>query len=151
MKPYELTYIISSEITSDQVLEESKNIESLIQNKKGIILKSEKPSPRILAYHIKKQGSGFLGVLEFQLEPEYLGELKEKLQKNGKIIRHMIIIKNPVKIQKERRTGKKSPISKNNQIMSEELQLVEPTKEKKINKKIELEEIEKELDEILNK
>src|SRR3989344_6081323 len=104
MKPYELTYIISSEITSEESEAVAKNIESLIQEKEGVILKSEKPSPRTLAYPIKKQASGFFGVLEFQLEPEHFGELKEKLQKNDKIIRHMLIIKNPTKIQKERRT-----------------------------------------------
>jgi len=103
MKTYELTYIVSSEITAEEVEAETKNIEFFIQDKKGIILKSEKPSPRTLAYPIKKQSSGFFSVLEFQLEPEHLGELKEKLQKDDKIIRHMLIIKDPVKIQKERR------------------------------------------------
>src|SRR3989344_7237700 len=126
MKSYELTYIISSGITSEQAEEESKNIESLIRNKEGIILKSEKPFPRTLAYPIKPQSSGFLGVLEFQLEPEYLGELKEKLQKDGKIIRHMVIIKNPVKIQKARRIRKK-PLT---------LEIVGAMKEKQKEKKI---------------
>jgi len=142
VKPYELTYIISSAITADQAQVKAKNIESLIQDKEGMILSSEKLSPMTLAYSIKKQGSGFLGVLEFQLEPEYLGQLREKLQKDDKIIRHMIIIKSPVKIQKERRIRKKSLISKNTKIM--------PKEEKKADKKVELKEIEKELDEILS-
>ncbi len=150
MKPYELTYIISSEITSGEADVESKKIESLIQSKEGIILKSEKPFPRTLSYPIKKQSSGFFGVLEFQLEPEHLGELKEKLQKDGKIIRHMIIIKNPAKIQKARRTRKKLLISKDNQTMSEGFPLAGVIKEKKTSKKVDLKEIEKELDEILS-
>ncbi|MBI2049940.1 MAG: 30S ribosomal protein S6 [Candidatus Staskawiczbacteria bacterium] len=135
MKPYELAYTISSAMADEQVLKESENIESFIQSKGGIILKSEKPYSKALAYTIKKQSSGFLGVLEFQLEPEGLEALKEKLQKNSKIIRHMIIVKNPVKIRKERRIKVKPIIFK----------------EEKTNKKVGLEEIEKELDEILNK
>lgn len=141
MKPYELTYIISSEITTEQAETEAKNIESFIQDKEGVILKSENPSPKTLAYPIKKQGSGFFAVLEFQLEPKELGKLKEKLQKNDKIIRHMLIIKNPEKIQKERRIRKKPLVSS---------PLVEAIKEEKTNKKVELREIEEKLEEILS-
>ncbi|MDO8623405.1 MAG: 30S ribosomal protein S6, partial [archaeon] len=63
MKPYQLTYIISPDITSEQAETESKNIESIVQDKKGVVLKSEKPSAKTLAYPIKKQSSGFFGVL----------------------------------------------------------------------------------------
>lgn len=147
MKPYELTYIISSEITAEEAEAEAKDIESLIQDKEGVILKFEKPSPRTLAYPIKKQGSGFFGVLEFQLEPEHLGELKEKIQKDGKIIRHMLIIKNPAKIQKERRT-KKKPLISSAPIGTIEEKAYSP--DRQINKKVELKEIEKKLDEILS-
>lgn len=153
MKTYELTYIISSEITAEEAGTEAKNIESFIQDKKGVILKSEKPSPKALSYPIKKQGSGFFVVLDFQLEPEYLGELKEKLQKDGKIIRHMLIIKNPVKIQKERRTRKKpliSPASIETKKEIEKDTSAEPEQEKKTNKKVELKEIEEKLEEILS-
>ncbi|MDO8486452.1 MAG: 30S ribosomal protein S6 [Candidatus Staskawiczbacteria bacterium] len=144
MKPYQLTYIISPDITSEQAQTESKNIESIVQDKKGVVLKSEKPSAKTLAYPIKKQSSGFFGVLEFQLEPEYISELNENIQKNNRIIRHMIVINNPAKVQKERRIRKKplmsSPFDK----------VAEETKERKTSKKVELKEIEKELDEILS-
>ena len=153
MKPYELTYIISSAITAGEAEAKAKDIESLVQNKEGIVLRSEKPSPRTLAYPIKKQASGFFGVLEFQLEPEHLGELKEKIQKDDKIIRHMILINNPVKIQKERRTRKKPLVSSpliGIMEKGEKIKDLSAHAGKKINKKVELEEIEKELDEILS-
>ena len=150
MKPYELTYIISSEMTSEQAELESKNIESFVKDKGGIVLKLEKISPKTLAYPIKKQSSGFFGVLEFQLEPEHIVELKEKIQKNNEIIRHMIIINNPAKIQKERRIRRKplttSPLSGYTEETKEEVK----EKDKKTSKKVELKEIEKELDEILS-
>lgn len=149
MKPYELTYIISSEITAGEAEEKAKNIESLIQDKKGIVLRSEKPSPRTLAYTIKKQASGFFSILEFQLEPEHLSELKEKIQKDDKIIRHMVVVNNPAKIQKEKRIKKKPLVSSPLiGIMEEEKE--EKEKERKTSKKVELKEIEKELDEILS-
>ncbi|MEK7540857.1 MAG: 30S ribosomal protein S6 [Patescibacteria group bacterium] len=148
MKPYELTYIISSEITAEEAEAKAKDIESFIQEKEGVILKSEKPSPRTLAYPIKKQGSGFFSGLEFQLEPEHLDELKEKIQKDGKIIRHILIIKKPAKIQKERRTKKKPLISSASIGDVEEEKAYLP--DRQINKKVELKEIEKKLDEILS-
>jgi len=145
MKSYELTYIISSEITAEDAELESKNIETFIQKKEGTILKSEKPSPRTLSYLIKKQSSGFMGILEFQLEPEHINELKEKIQKNNRIIRHMLIIKKPAKIQKERRIRKKP-------LATVEISPIIKTKEKieKTNKKVELKEIEEKLEEILS-
>ena len=151
MKPYELTYIISSEITAEETEAETKNIESFIQDKEGIVLKSEKPTPKTLSYPIKKQGSGFFAVLEFQLEPEHISELKEKLQKNGKIIRHMLIIKNPAKIQKERKRRKKPLVSPTPvETIKEKVENLPVQAEKKIKQKVELKEIEKKLEEILS-
>jgi len=159
MKPYELTYIISPEITAEEAEAEAKSIELLIQGKEGVIIKSEKPTPKTLAYPIKRQGSGFFVILEFQLEPEHIGELKEKIQKNSKIIRSMLIIKNPVKIQKERRTRRKPLVSSTTaptttgvpeEAKAEEENKEESKKEKKTSKKVELNEIEKKLDEILS-
>ena len=150
MKPYELTYIISSEITAGEAEAEVKNIESFVKDKEGIILKLEKISPITLAYPIKKQSSGFFGVLEFQLEPEHLGELKEKIQKNDKIIRHMIIINNPAKIQKERRIKRKPLVTSIFSASAEKTKEEAKEKDKKISKKVELKEIEKELEEILS-
>ena len=137
-------------MTSEQAEVESKNIKSLILDKKGVILKSGKISPMTLAYHIKKQSSGFFSVLEFQLEPEYLGELKEKIQKNDKIIRHMIIINNPAKIQKERRIKRKPLVTSIFSASAEKTKEEAKEKDKKISKKVELKEIEKELEEILS-
>lgn len=146
MKPYELTCIVSSEITAEEAEAEIKNIESYIQEKEGIILKSEKPFPMTLSYPIKKQGSGFFAILEFQLEPEHLDELKKKLGKNSKIIRSMLIIKNPAKIQKQRRTRKKPLISP--AVVGDIT--ISAQAEKKTSKKVELKEIEEKLDEILS-
>ena len=151
MKPYELTYIISSEITTQEAEEKVKNIESLIKEREGIVLRSDKPAPRTLTYPIKKQSSGFFSVLEFQLEPEHLGEIKEKIQKDNKILRHMVLVNNPAKIQKERRTKRKPLISSPSIGIEEEKDLsIQTRKVKKISKKVELKEIEKELDEILS-
>lgn len=142
MKTYELTYIISPEITSQEAEAKGKEIESAIQSREGTVLKQSNPTAKTLAFPIAGRASGFFGVLEFQLEPEKLLELKEMVSKDGKIIRHMVIIKEPVKIKKERRPRIEKTEPK--------IEAVEKTPEKAETKeKIELKDIEQKLDELL--
>ncbi|OGZ78539.1 MAG: hypothetical protein A2528_02670 [Candidatus Staskawiczbacteria bacterium RIFOXYD2_FULL_37_9] len=134
MKTYELTYIITSEISSGEVEVKGKEIESAVLSKEGIILKQLNPTAKTLAFPIVKRASGFFGVMEFQIEPEKLLEVKEIIVKDEKIVRHMVLIKEPVKPRKERRSKK------------------EETTEVKVEEKkdkVELKDIEQQLDELL--
>jgi ribosomal protein S6 len=160
MKTYELTYIVSPEITSEEAQAKGKEIESVISSKEGTILRQSNPIAKTLAYPIKKHASGFAGFLEFQLEPEKLVELKEIIAKDGKIVRHMLIIKEAAEFKKERRTRTK-PIP----ALEIEPKIKEPAsaessgaaKEEKPDKaatkekeKVELKDIEQKLEELLN-
>ncbi len=147
MKPYELTYIISSEITSQDAENIKKEIEAFVQEKGGVILKSEKTVPQVLAYPIKKQSSGYFATLEFQIEEKEIKGLKEKLEKDAKILRHFVIVKKPVKERKERRIRKPSATTEHKQSSFAE---VLESKEKIKSVKVELDDIEKKLDEILS-
>jgi len=153
MKTYELTYIISPEIIFEEAESISKNIESLIQSKDGIILKQENPTAKPLAYTIKKQASGFIGNIEFNLEPEKINELQKELQKDGKIIRYMIIIKEAVKIKKEKKSQKEPLTTEETkkEITTEETKTksTHKTYSKSGEEKIELKDIEQKIDEIL--
>ena len=102
MKTYELTYIVSPEITAEEAVAKGKEIESLIQAKEGLIVKQSNPSAKTLSYPVKKRASGFLGILEFKSEPEKLLELKETIGKDNKIIRYILVIKRPIKPKKIR-------------------------------------------------
>ncbi len=144
MKPYELTYIISSGITSEDADNLKKDVESFVQSKGGVVLKSERTVPQILSYPIKRNSSGYFVTLEFQTEENTIKEIKEKLEKDEKILRHFLIIKKPIKQMKERRT-RKAPA-----IPGFEAKDTIVDKEKKKEPKVELEDIEKKLDEILS-
>ena len=104
METYELTYIISSQINSEEADSVKNEAESLIQGKEGVILKSDKMGAQPLSYPIKKQGSGYFNVTVFQVEENHLKEIKSNLDKNIKILRSVIVVKKPVKQMKERRT-----------------------------------------------
>ena len=150
---------MTSEITSEESEAVSKEVAEFVQSKEGTVLRSDKPVAKTLSYPIKKQGSGFFTVLEFQIEEDKIAELKEKLAKDSKILRNFLLIKPVEKVHKERRTRKKPAIleeigkAKTETIKesstsekSEETQKIE---EVKPSKKVELNDIEKKLDEIL--
>jgi len=150
MKTYELTYIISPEITSEEAESFSREIEDYISKKEGSILNRSIPVAKTLTYPIKKHMSGFIGTLEFKLEAEHLLQLKETLNKDGKINRHMIIIKNPVKIGKIR--GRKNKIIEPAKEVLTEGNIQEKNAHQETiipSKKVELKDIEQKLDEIL--
>ncbi|MGD0576661.1 MAG: 30S ribosomal protein S6 [Candidatus Staskawiczbacteria bacterium] len=153
MKTYELSYIISPEITSEEAQTKAKEIESAVQSREGIILKQFNPVAKTLAFPIGKKASGFFGVLEFKVEPEKLLEVKEIVAKDGKIVRHMVIIKEPIKIKKIRRS--KAAVLE--AAVTEQKTEVEMNQEEKpssakasdVKEKVELKDIEQRLEELL--
>jgi len=167
MKTYELSYIISPEVTSEEAENFAKELESFVQSKEGTVVKQTNPVAKTLAYQIKKHASGFIGAIEFQLDPEKLVELKEKMEKDGKVNRHMLIIKNPLKPEKKRRSRNKTEdvtevaekgvvkeITIESKKVAEEKPAVEEKEEVakeevKTDKKVELKDIEQKLEEIL--
>jgi len=161
MKTYELTYIVSPEMTSEEAEAKGKEIESAITSKEGTVLKQSAPVARTFSHPVGKNASGFFGVLEFQLEPEKLVEFELAMAKDVKITRHMVIIKKPAEFKKERRTREKANPASLPTFEIEKKAEVEPepavaaeeekpaSKIKEIKEKVELKDIEHELDEIL--
>lgn len=153
MKTYELTYIISPEMSSEEAEAKAKEIETAVASREGIILKQTNPTAVTLSYPIKKRASGFFAVIEFQAEPEKLVELKEMVQKDGKIVRHMLIIKEPAKPRRERRSRKEAVVPEIKIEHKTEVEAKdEPAKvatEKIEKNKVELKDIEQKLDELL--
>ena len=163
MKTYELAYIISPDMTSEEVENKAKEIESAIQSREGTDIKQLSPAARTLSYQIEKRASGFFGVIEFQLESEKLLEVKDIIVKDKKIVRHMLTIKEPAEFKKARRTRETAKIkvesAEQPSITIESKKEVEETKAEpeaeavvqntEIKEKIELKDIEHELEEIL--
>jgi len=156
MKTYELSYIVSPEITSEEAEAKGKEIESLVQNREGTIARQVNPTAKTFAYPIKSRASGFLGFLEFNLEPEKLVEVDAIISKDGKIVRHMVIIKEAAELKKDRRTRGEvrvkpiAEITEEKIEKKEEVETEKPTKTKEPKAKVELKDIEQSLDEILS-
>jgi len=153
MKTYELTYIVAPDMTSEEAAAVAKDIEAFVQSKGGTIARYEIPTARTLSYPIKKQASGFFGVIEFQSEPENLKEIEERVKKDGKIVRHMVIIKKPARLfQRRIRTPLvASPVTSSVETETKTAEEPKETEEKAVSKpeKVELKDIEQKLEELL--
>lgn len=147
MKTYELICIVSASLSPEEVDKVGKATESLVQNKEGMILKSEKTMAKTLAYPIKKQSSGYYLTTLFKIEEDKINEIGEQLRKNNNIIRHLITIKKPVKEIKRRVFTK--PTLESLRFKPDAVESVKPSmKTEKIE--VKQEDIEKELKEILS-
>ena len=129
---YELAYLISPELPEEELKSLQEKINSLIQKGAGVLNEIKLPIKKKLAYPIKKQREAFLINFNFYLEPEKLGSLEKELKSEKKILRYLILARPKSKIAKVR----KRPAKVIPKI---------PAKEKKV----ELKEIEKKLEEIL--
>lgn len=133
MKLYQLTYLISPELSSEEAEVFSQEIDSLI-SKKGKLIKPAIPSRRVLAYPIKKETTAYLARSEFHLDPQEIENFKEEIKTKSKILRFLLSEKKVLKIKSEKRKIKVAPKEK---------------KEQPVPKKAELEKIEEKLEEIL--
>lgn len=138
MKSYELNYLISPDLSEEELNAFQEKINKWVQEEKGILGETNKPQKRILAYPIKKIVQAYLSSINFQLNPESLLNIEKKIKNEGQIIRYLILFKKPRKIneKKMRRIMKK--------LEPPSIKAEAPKKEK-----AELKTIEQKLDEIL--
>jgi len=132
MKSYELTYLISPDLSEEELKIFQEKIASLIQNEEGKIKEIKNPIKRKLAYPIKRKTEVFIANLNFYFLPEKLESLEKKLKSESKILRYLILVQEkPEKIK-----------------VPEIISKPRVPRIKK-EKKVELEKIEEKLEEIL--
>lgn len=142
MKKYELTYLISSDLSGEEAKALSQKVSGFIA-KQGKLEKTEDPFKKKLAYPVKNKTEAFLSLIVFSFEPDQLSVLENNLKSDPQIIRHIIIIKKEEKKISERKLEK---------ILSQKPEKpFEARKEIPITetKKVELKEIDQKIEEIL--
>ncbi|MBZ9577427.1 30S ribosomal protein S6 [Patescibacteria group bacterium] len=147
MKNYELTYLISPDLSEEELKIFSGKISNFIQEETGTLEKTTEPSKKKLGYPIKKKEEAFLVALNFSLNPEKLGSLEKKLKSENQILRYVILTKKtPEKILRPRRTSlglaTEETLPKIKKPPKVPPKITEP-------KKVELKEIDKKIEEIL--
>ena len=177
---YELTAIIDSNIPDNEHPEKIEEMKGLIAKNKGKISSENNLGRKKLSYPIEKSLKGVFICLEFDIEPKTLKSIEKELKLNKSIIRYLIIKKpenvKPIiiensgkKVKEEKKEtpsrDKKSPpittldksieiekTTDNKEETKTEVkeELVEKKELKTDDKKADLNELDKKLDEILN-
>lgn len=124
---YELAYLLSVDLPEETLDEITGKIEAMLKTEKAKVIKIEKPRKIHLSYPIQGQEGAFLMSQRFQTEQEQIANFKQNIEKMSEIIRFLIIKRQPPAPEpvREKLIKEVKPASKG------------------------LEEIEKELDEML--
>ena len=155
---YELAYFISPQVKENEIVSHINKIKDLISGKKGEISKEEIPHQRRLAYPIKRQKEGFFGFIHFSSSsPKSAREINDALLLDSSILRHLLITVTPKQLaQMKKSTQSVSAQEKVKKMMhkakeEESIFKKEDAVSHLEKHKVELEELDKKLEEILNK
>jgi len=132
MKNYELTYLISPDISEKQAQILIAKINDAIRTDAGNISNASGPSKIKLGYLIEKESEAFLVSTYFSLNPDKIINLEKALKEEKKVLRHIIIIKKELKEKPAR--------------LRKSIKSSAPESEAK---KVELREIDQKIEEIL--
>lgn len=162
-RPYELAYLLKAALSEESILNWKEKINRLVQDFDGKVNEHIEPQKNKLAYPIKKAGQGLLGIIKFEMVTEKIKELDRKLKlEGGELLRFLILVdeerekpavtkparvRRPTEIEKppEVKLEEKGPPREEKPPKPKEEELPKPKEEKKI----ELEELDKKLEEIL--
>ncbi len=135
-RQYEIAYLISPNISEEDVFGVAGKITTSLQDAKGLVSHIGEPKRRRLAYPIKKLSEAYFGWTRFSMSPENLADFEKKLKQEPAIIRYLVVIFEeslPERIFRPRPTYTPRPTT--------------PLPEERMN----IEELDKRLEEILGK
>ncbi|MCK4570563.1 30S ribosomal protein S6 [Candidatus Bipolaricaulota bacterium] len=91
MREYEIVYVIRPDLSDEDRAAKIERIHSLITDNGGQLGKVEDWGKRVLAYEIKHYTDGYYGLAEFQLAPENVRTIEERLNIDEEILRYQTI------------------------------------------------------------
>jgi len=144
---YELSFWFSSRLGEEEIEKKFDNLLKQLEKFRALIIFSQSPQLKQLAYSIKKERNAYFGYIQFELSKDNLIHLEENLRLNDDIIRFIILNVKPKEKQKTPSITFRKSTYKEQKSKIQEKSRKEPQKEKIIS----LEELDKKLDEILEK
>lgn len=140
-KNYELAYLLSPSLSEAEVSAWIEKLAGLIQDTKGIIRHQEPIQKRKLSYKVKREQNAYLGWVTFSIAPELIKNLEKQVKALPNLLRHLLIyeveIKEPLRIFTPRVSQPRPTHIPPAQVPSDE--------------KLDLEGLDKKLEEILGK
>lgn len=99
MKNYEAILIFPPEETPDQRQAGLKAVEEIVKKTGGSIPQKLEIGKKLLGYPLKKFREGSIWVFDIQADPSKLQEIRTSFQLQENILKFMITVKVPVKVQ----------------------------------------------------
>ena len=147
-KNYELAYLLSPALSEEEVLTYQGKLTGAIEDEHGVIRRVETPKKRRLAYPLKKESNGYFGWTTFAAPPEAVNKIEKKVKETPQLLRYLIMeeeietrrpfILRPVAPRPAAGAGGTVPRAI-------------PREEEKPDEKLDLEALDKRLEEILGK
>ena len=88
---YELSYHLKPDLKDEEILAFTENLRNIIAGKKGLIISEGKPKKAQLAYSLKKESSSIFNWIKFMINPALISEIQEALDRETIILRHMAV------------------------------------------------------------
>ena len=137
-KNYEIAYLLSPSVQEEEVLMHVGKLTSIIEEAKGTVKHVQEPKKRKLAYPVNKELTAFLGWTRFAMPKEEVAQLEKKVVLQPMILRHLIVEEQINKRPSRFRTGAPRVAAQG-------------SKEERPTEKLDLEALDKKLEEILGK
>ena len=142
-KNYEICYLLPSSLPEEEVLTYARKISTIIEDQKGVIKNLQEPKKQRLAHAIKKERNAYFGWTTFRMLPEHIAGLEKKIKIEPSIMRHLIV---------EEETRLKAPVFRMPTAKpSIQRSTAIPREAEKSEEKLDLEALDKKLEEILGK
>ena len=143
-KTYECAYLLKPSIPETEVNDYAFRMTHTIEENKGVIMYAQEPRNRMLAYPIKKERRAYFGWIDFRLPPERITDVVKTMKGAEYLLRHLIIEQEAHKktVARALSVRKSSAASRQRPILREQ---------EKPEEKLDLEALDKKLEEILGK
>ena len=99
---YEVMYIVNPDTAADDVTNLNENLQGVIENQGGSVVKLENMGKRKMAYEINRKGEGHYVLFEIEGSGKEIAELERRMRVNDAIMRYIT-----VRVDEERKTAAK--------------------------------------------
>lgn len=147
---YELAYHLNPDIEESDLTGRFQELEKIVTENGGSVLISKEPKKKHLSYPLKKKNYAYFGVIDFNAPPESLEKVNARMKLQNNILRYLLTQKSDGK--KELRvlgTERPRPRMKTHEPSAVGRENLE--KPAKTGEETKPEQIEKEIEEVLEK
>lgn len=93
MREYEIVYVIHPNLSDEERTAKVDRVHSLITENEGHLGKTEDWGKRVLAYEIRHCTDGYYGLAEFELDPNKVKAVEDRLNIDEEILRYQIVVR----------------------------------------------------------